>query len=122
MVKLQEDRISRNERRLDVHSSRLDELEKSNIIISKDSENLTILMEKLEKSISNLDMSVNKIMNEPDYTRYELNQLTDKVEKLSDNVDNLMNDDAEKWKHYSKLVMGAILTTIVGYILGGMIP
>lgn len=120
MERIHEDRIVRNEQRINSHSTRIKELERTQVSIIKDTENFLTLLVKLEKTIETLNATVIRMESSPVQLSYKLESLNGKLDDLSKDVDVLKKEDGEKWKHYSKFVIGAIITTALGYIFGGM--
>lgn len=58
-------RVERNEKRLDSHSKRLKWLEKEQVSIAKDSERLEEILLELKAVVEKLDISINALQMQP---------------------------------------------------------
>jgi len=86
-----------------VHDTKLESLEHRVGRLETTSEKL----EKINLSIKELSINMNNICEEQ--------------KKTSEKLDALEKEPLEDFKHYKKVVIGAILTTIVGLVIGYLV-
>lgn len=120
MDNVQNEKINRNEERINKHSTRIKHLEIGHVELKKDVESFGDAIKKLNESIDKLNDTVTNLQLIPNYTEYEVEQLNKNMMKLTEQVDLLSAEDGEKWKYYSKLALGLIITSVIAYFLGGI--
>lgn len=74
-------------------------------------------MKKCEEQQSTL----NKLVNSVDVLAVNMKHMAEEQKKQGDKLEKLEHEPNEEYKHYKRLVVGCILTTVLGAVIGAML-
>lgn len=66
------------------------------------------------KDITRLTIAIEKIAT-------ETKSISAKVDSIDDRLDNVENAPADEFKHYKRLIIGNVLTGVVGAVIGAIL-
>lgn len=74
-------------------------------------------MEKCEEQQATL----NKLVNSVDVLAVNMKHMADEQKKQGEHIEKLEKEPAEDFKHYKRLLIGCVITTIVGAVVGALL-
>ena len=94
-------------------------------------EEIAVKFEDHEHEIKSLKHRVNKceeqqsilskIVSSVDKLALNMNYMAKEQERQADHIEKLENEPVEDYKHYKRLVIGCVITTVLGAVLGAVI-
>lgn len=64
---------------------------------------------------------LHKLVNSVDVLAVNMKHMADEQKKQGEHIEKLENEPKEDFKHYKRLVVGCVITTVVGAVLGAVI-
>lgn len=80
-------------------------------------ESLKHRMKKCEEQQETL----NKLVNSVDVLAVNMNHMATEQQKQGEKLEKLEREPAEDFKHYKRLAIGCVITTIIGAVLGAIL-
>lgn len=77
--------------------------------------------EEQQSLLNKLVNSTDKLAINMEYMAKEQKKQGERLEKQSERLEKLEHEPAEEFKHYKRLIIGCILTGIIGAIVGAVI-
>ena len=74
-------------------------------------------MEKCEEQQATL----NKLVNSVDVLAVNMSHMAEEQKKQGEHIEKLEKEPAEDFKHYKRLLIGCVITTIVGAVVGALL-
>ena len=65
--------------------------------------------------------TLNKLVNSVDVLAVNMKHMADEQKSQREHIEKLEKEPAEEFKHYKRLVIGCVITTVLGAILGAVI-
>lgn len=64
---------------------------------------------------------LNKMVNSMDKLALKMDYMAEEQKKQGEHIEKLEKEPAEDFKHYKRLAIGCVITTVVGAILGAVL-
>lgn len=64
---------------------------------------------------------LNKLVNSVDVLAVNMKHMAEEQKKQGEHIEKLEKEPAEDFKHYKRLVVGCVATTIIGAIIGAVL-
>lgn len=64
---------------------------------------------------------LNKMVNSMDKLALKMDYMAEEQKKQGEHIEKLEKEPAEDFKHYKRLVIGCVITTVAGAILGAVL-
>lgn len=64
---------------------------------------------------------LNKMVNSMDKLALKMDYMAEEQKKQGEHIEKLEKEPAEDFKHYKRLVIGCVATTVVGAVLGAVL-
>lgn len=65
--------------------------------------------------------TLNKLANSVDVLAVNMKHMADEQKRQCEHIEKLEKEPAEDFKHYKRLVIGCVITTILGAVIGAVI-
>ena len=65
--------------------------------------------------------TLNKLVNSVDVLAVNMKHMADEQKRQCEHIEKLEKEPVEDYKHYKRLVIGCVITTVIGAILGAVI-
>ena len=65
--------------------------------------------------------TLNKLVSSVDVLAVNMKHMADEQKSQREHIEKLEKEPAEEFKHYKRLIIGCILTTIVGAVIGAVL-
>lgn len=65
--------------------------------------------------------TLNKLVNSVDILAVNMKHMADEQKSQREHIEKLEKEPAEEYKHYKRLTIGCVITTIAGAILGAIL-
>lgn len=77
--------------------------------------------EENDKTLLELTVSVKSLATNMEYTAKEQQKLTKEQQKQGERLERLEHEPTEEYKHYKRLIIGCVITTVIGAIVGAIL-
>lgn len=64
---------------------------------------------------------LNKMVNSMDKLALKMDYMAEEQKKQGEHIEKLEKEPAEDFKHYKRLAIGCVITTVVGAVLGAVL-
>lgn len=64
---------------------------------------------------------LNKLVNSVDVLAVNMKHMAEEQKKQGEHIEKLEKEPAEDFKHYKRLVVGCVVTTIIGAVIGALL-
>ena len=64
---------------------------------------------------------LHKLVNAVDVLAVNMKHMADEQKKQGEHIEKLENEPKEDFKHYKRLIIGCVVTTVVGAVLGAVL-
>ena len=65
--------------------------------------------------------TLNKLVNSVDVLAVNMKHMADEQKSQREHIERLEKEPAEEFKHYKRLIIGCVITTIVGAVIGAVL-
>lgn len=65
--------------------------------------------------------TLNKLVNSVDVLAVNMKHMADEQKRQCEHIEKLEKEPVEDYKHYKRLVIGCVITTVLGLIVGAVI-
>lgn len=114
-----EDRLDRNERRLDNHSNKLDELDRASTLSKESRNNLYKKLEFIDRrfeSMDNLSKQISALATTVAVMTEQLQTNNEKTNAAINKVEEIQKQDAENHRYYKRGITTAIIGAVISFI------
>lgn len=73
-----------------------------------------VACEDQQKNINSLTISVDRLTN-------SVAQLVEEQKSIKEDIKCLKNEPADEFRYYKRLIIGCVITTVIGGLIGGLI-
>lgn len=64
---------------------------------------------------------LNKLVNSVDVLAVNMKHMADEQKKQGDKLEKLEHEPTEEFKHYKRLIIGCVVTTVLGAVIGAVL-
>lgn len=65
--------------------------------------------------------TLNKLVNSVDVLAVNMKHMADEQKRQCEHIEKLEKEPVDEYKHYKRLVIGGIITTVLGVVLGAVL-
>lgn len=83
-------------------------------------QNIKSLKHRMEKC-EEQQLTLHKLVNSVDILAVNMKHMAEEQKKQGEHIEKLEKEPTEDFKHYKRLVIGCVITTVVGAVLGAVL-